>query len=188
VTKFFVLLFNWSISVFSLPFDLIHSDVWWPSFVATKWGSWYYVLFIDDHTRYCWAYLIKYCSEFFEIYTAFRALVKTQHSAVIKCLRCNLGREYTSNKFYQLFTLDRTIHQTSCTDTPEQNEVAEKKHMHIVKTTHSLLLFAFIPNMFWRKVILTVVSLNNTILFFSFSHSLDSDGIGDWSIDDVFSY
>jgi len=29
---------------------------------------------------------------------------------------------------------------------------------------------------------------NNTILFFSFSHSLDSDGIGDWSIDDVFSY
>ena len=80
-----------------------------------------------------------------------------------------MGREYTSNKFYQLFTLDRTIHQTSCTDTPEQNEVAEKKHMHIVKTTHSLLLFAFIPNMFWRKVILNVVSLNNTILFFSFS-------------------
>jgi len=37
-----------------------------------------------------------------------------------------LGGEYTSNKFYQLLTLDRTIHQTSCTDTPEQNEVVEE--------------------------------------------------------------
>jgi hypothetical protein len=53
--------------------------------------------------------------------------VKTQHSAVIKCFRCDLGREYTSNKFYQLFALDGTIHQTSCTDTPEQNGVVEKK-------------------------------------------------------------
>jgi hypothetical protein len=47
-------------------------------------------------------------------------------------------------------------------------KLLKKKHRHIVKTTHSLLL-AFVPNMFWRKVILNVVSLNNTILFFSFS-------------------
>jgi len=65
--------------------------------------------------------------EFYEIYTAFRALVKTQYSAVIKCFRCDLGWEYTSNKFCQLLALDGTIHQTSCTDTPEQNCVAERK-------------------------------------------------------------
>jgi len=44
-------------------------------------------------------YLMKQRSEFYEIYAAFRALVKTQHSVVIKCFRCDLGREYTSNKF-----------------------------------------------------------------------------------------
>jgi hypothetical protein len=37
-----------------------------------------------------------------------------------------LGDEYTSNKFYELLTLDGIIHQTSYTDTPEQNGVVEK--------------------------------------------------------------
>ena len=65
VAKFSSLPFNWSIYVSFSSFDLIHFDVWWPSLVATKGGSWYYVLFIDDHTRYCWVYLMKYHFEFF---------------------------------------------------------------------------------------------------------------------------
>jgi hypothetical protein len=89
---------------------LIHSDVWGPSPIAIKGGSRYYVSFIDNHTCYCWVYLMKQRSEFSEIYTAFRALVKTQHSVVIKCFRCDLGGEYTSNKFCQLLALDGTIH------------------------------------------------------------------------------
>ena len=62
---------------------------------------------------------MKHCSEFFEIYKVFRALVKTQHFVVIKCFRCDLGREYTSNKFLELLAFDGTRQQTSCTYTPE---------------------------------------------------------------------
>jgi len=91
---------------------------------------------------------MKYRSEFFEIYTTFRAFVKTQHFAVIKCFRCVLSREYTSNKFYELLALDGTIHQTSCINTLEQNGVVERKHRHIVETAHFFLLSAFIPNKF----------------------------------------
>jgi hypothetical protein len=112
---------------------------------------------------------MKHRSKFFEIYTAFRALIKTQHSIVIKCFRCDLGGEYTSNKFCQLLALDGTIHQTSCTDTPEQNDVAERKHRHIVETDRSLLLSAFVPSEFWGEAVLTAVSLINMI---SSSHSL----------------
>jgi len=163
LAKFSALPFNQSISVSSSPFDLIHSNVWGPSPISIKGGSRYYVSFIDDHTRYCWVYLMKHRSEFFEIYAAFRALIKTQHSVVIKCFRCDLGREYTSNKFCQLLALDGTIHQTSCTDTPEQNGVAERKHRHIVETARSFLLSAFIPSEFWGAAVLTAVSLINTI-------------------------
>jgi len=91
---------------------------------------------------------MKRHSEFFEIYAAFRSLIKTQYFAVIKCFRCDLGGEYTSNKFYQLLALYETIHQTSCTDTFEQNSVAERKHRHIVETAHSLLFSAFVPSEF----------------------------------------
>lgn len=142
---------------------MIYSNVWGPSPVSTKGGSRYYVSFINDHTRYCWVYLMKHRSEFFEIYAAFRALIKTQHSVVIKCFRCDLGGEYTSNKFCQMLVLDGTIHQTSCIDTPEQNGVAERKHRHIVETARSLLLSAFVLSEFWEEVVLTAVSLINTI-------------------------
>ena len=53
LSKFSALPFNQSIYVSSSPYDLIHSDVWGPSSIATKGGSQYYVSFIDDHTRYC---------------------------------------------------------------------------------------------------------------------------------------
>jgi hypothetical protein len=74
--------------------------------------------------------------------------VKTQHSVVIKYFKCDLGGEYTSNKFCQLLALDKIIHQTSCTDIPEQNGVVERKHRHIVEITRSLLLFAPVPSEF----------------------------------------
>jgi len=106
---------------------------------------------------------MKHRSEFFEIYAAFRALIKTQHSTVIKCFRCDLGGEYTSNKSCQLLALDGTIYQTSCTDTPEQNGVAERKHRHIVEIIRSLLLSAFVPSEFWGETVITAVSLINTI-------------------------
>jgi transposase InsO family protein len=74
-----------------------------------------------------------------------------------------LGWEYISSKFFQLLALDGTIHQTSCTYTPEQNGVVERKHRHIVETAHSLLLSAFVPSEFWGEAVLTAVSLINTI-------------------------
>ncbi|CAJ2652486.1 unnamed protein product [Trifolium pratense] len=93
----------------------------------------------------------------------FRAMVKTQHNAVIKCFRCDLGGEYTSNKFSELLAYDGTIHQTSCTDTPQQNVVAERKHRHIVETARSLLLSASVPCEFWGEAIRTAVHAINRI-------------------------
>ena len=163
LAKFSALPFNRSISSTFAPFDLIHSDVWGPSPVITRGGSRYYVSFIDDYTRYCWVFLMKRRSDFFYIYNKFRAFVKTQHSTIIKCFRCDLGGEYTSQNFGELLDLDGTIHQSSCTDTPEQNGVAERKHRHIVETARSLLLSAYVPSEFWGEAVLTAVNLINKI-------------------------
>jgi hypothetical protein len=67
-----------------------------------------------------------------------------------------LGREYNSNKFYELLILDGIIHQTLCIDTPEQNNVAERKHRHIVETTCSLLLSALVPSVFLGEAVLVL--------------------------------
>ena len=157
LTKFSALPFNQSVSISSSPFDMIHYNVWGPSPIPTKGGSRYYV--IDDHTCYCWVYLVKHHFEFFKIYKAFRALVKTQHSYVIKCFRCDFGGEYTSNKFLELLALDGTMQQPSCIDTG----VVERKHRHIVETARSLLLSNYVPSEFLGEVVLATVTLINNI-------------------------
>lgn len=68
----------------------------------------------------------------------FRVMVKIQDIAAIKYFCCDLGDEYTSNKLSYLLAYDNTIHQTSCIDTPYQNDIAERKHRYIFEIAHSL--------------------------------------------------
>ena len=44
--------FNNSVSHVLSSFDLIHSDVWGPSLISTLGGSCYFVIFVDDFSRY----------------------------------------------------------------------------------------------------------------------------------------
>ncbi|XP_050207649.1 uncharacterized protein LOC126657069 [Mercurialis annua] len=70
-------------------------------------------------------------------------------------LSCDLGGEYTSHAFKELLVLGGKIYQTSCTDTPEQNRVVERKHMHILETAGSFLLSPSGPSEFWGEAALT---------------------------------
>nr|GEV04679.1 uncharacterized mitochondrial protein AtMg00810-like [Tanacetum cinerariifolium] len=152
-----------SISSSTAPSELVHSDVWGLAPVSTKGGSKYYVSFIDDFTRYTWVNLMKRRFDFLTVFKQFRALVKTQHSAVIKCFCCDLGGEYTSNDFISLLESDVTIYQTSCMNTPQRNGVAKRKHCHLVETVRSFLLSADVPSVFWREAVLTATYVINRI-------------------------
>ncbi|GJW80105.1 gag-pol polyprotein [Tanacetum coccineum] len=100
----------------------------------------------------------------------------------MKSFRCNLGGEYTSNDFIGFLKSDGTIYQTSCTDTLQENGVAERKHRLLVETTRSFLLFADVPSVFWGEAVLIAIYVINRIptahiivsfsLFIAFVHRL----------------
>jgi len=46
--------------------DLIHTDMWGPSLVASIGGIRYYVTFIDDFSRKIWVYFLKQKSKVFQ--------------------------------------------------------------------------------------------------------------------------
>ena len=72
-----VLPFNTSESISTNIFDLIHSDVWEPSSVSSIGGSRYFVVFVDNYSRYNWIFNMKHRSELLQVYSNFAKMVET---------------------------------------------------------------------------------------------------------------
>ena len=55
----------------SKPLEIIHSDLWGPSHIISRTGNRYYVIFIDDFTRYTWLHPLKLKSDVLHLFVDF---------------------------------------------------------------------------------------------------------------------
>ena len=78
---------------------LIHCDIWCPAPTKSNLGFNYYVLFIDEYSRFTWLYPLKLKYDFFDIFLQFQKLVENQYSTKIKIFQSDGGAEFTSNRF-----------------------------------------------------------------------------------------
>lgn len=53
------------------------------------------------------------------------------------------------------------VHQTTCSSTPEQNGVAEKKIRYILEVARAIMFTINVPRAFWSEAIQTAVYLVN---------------------------
>ena len=58
-------------------FELIHYDVWGPSSVSSISEPRYFVVFVDDYSRYSWIFNMKYRYELLQVYSNFTKMVET---------------------------------------------------------------------------------------------------------------
>lgn len=139
----------------------MHDDIWGPSAVATPSGFRYYLLLVNDFSRYSWLNLLKQKSDVFSVFTKFRTQVENFLSTNIKCLRTDGGGEFINGRFIGFLSGCGILHQFVCPCTPAQNVVVERKHRHVVETVVALLHTASMPLRFWGEAALTVVYLIN---------------------------
>lgn len=66
------------------PLGKIHCDLWGPAPIPSFQQFRYYVIFIDDFSRYCWLYPLKQKSDFIDVFVGFQKLVETQFTSKIK--------------------------------------------------------------------------------------------------------
>ena len=79
--------------------QLVHTDVCGPMSTPSHNGCRYFLLFIDDFSRYCYVYFLKNKSEVFSMLQKFKATVENQSAHTIKTLRSDNGTEYIFSQY-----------------------------------------------------------------------------------------
>jgi len=90
-------------------------------------------------------------------------MINTQFGLKVKVLRTDNGTKFLNSKCKELFSSLGIVHQTSCSYTPQQNGVVERKHRHILNTARALRFQAAIPISYWGHYIKAAVYLINRI-------------------------
>ena len=155
--------FHNSVTHTSRPLELVHADVWGPTPLLSVSGYRFYVLFVDDFTKYTWLYPLKHKSDVFVTFVQFQALVENLSGFKIGTLRTDSGGEFLSSSFQKHITSCGIQHNLSCPHTPQQNGCAERKHRHVVETARTLLIASKVPHQFWVEAFLTATYLINRL-------------------------
>eukprot|EP00261_Vitis_vinifera_P019697 XP_010650252.1 PREDICTED: uncharacterized protein LOC104879339 [Vitis vinifera] len=96
----------------SKPLELVHTDLWGPTLVKSTSGARYFILFLDDYSRYTWFYPLQTKDQALPAFKKFKLQVENQFDAKIKCLQSDNGGEFRSFKTFLQQT--SIFHRFSC--------------------------------------------------------------------------
>lgn len=119
--------------------EYVHSDLWEHSLVASLFGKLYYVSFLDDYSKYMWAYFLTQKSEVFSTFKSWRIQVETQTRYKVKYLRSDNGGKYTSEEFHRYCREKWILCHFITVYTPQQNVVSERLNRTVLEKVLSML-------------------------------------------------
>lgn len=130
------------------PLMLVHTDVMGPISPGTyKYGAKYVVSFIDDFSRYAWAYPIV---DKHSVHIAFQTMIDNAKlllgkDASISCLRMDNGTEYMTEGMKRIMNLEKINPQTTPPYTSNLNGGAERFNRELQEKIHSLIFDSGFP-------------------------------------------
>ena len=83
------------------------------------------------------------------LFQKFHKMIETQYNAKVRVLRSDNGGEYQSSDLQKYLEEHDIIHQTTCSNTPQQNGVAGWKNRHLLEVVRASLIVAKILISYW---------------------------------------
>lgn len=141
--------------------ELVHSDLGGPMEVATPRGNRFYIILVDDYSRYSVIYLLQHKSDAEEKVREYCNMVKNQFGHYPKCIRSDGGGEYSGRNLKNFFAEHGIVHQMSAPYSPQQNGVAERKNRYLKEMMRCMLAESGLDKKFWGEAINTANYLQN---------------------------
>ncbi|WVZ83650.1 hypothetical protein U9M48_030778 [Paspalum notatum var. saurae] len=141
--------------------DLVHGDLCGPVSPATHGGRRYFLLLVDDVSRYMWIMLLTSKDEAAGAIKKFQAGVEVETGRKLRALRTDRGGEFTAVTFGE-YCAEKGVHrQLTAPYSPQQNGVVERRNQTVMAMACCLLKARKVPGTFWGKAVCTAVFLLN---------------------------
>ena len=142
----------------------VHSDVCGPMLTQSIGGNKYFVTFIDDYSRYCKVYFMKYKSEVFNKFKEFESVTTNECGCSIGTSRTDNGGEYLSKEFDSYLQSKGINYELSAPYSPAQNGVAERFNRTLMESARTMMAQAELPECYWAEAVATAAYLRNRVL------------------------
>ncbi|RVW31698.1 Retrovirus-related Pol polyprotein from transposon TNT 1-94 [Vitis vinifera] len=118
---------------------------------------------LDYNLLMTWLCLMKTKDEVNLLFQNFHKVIETQYNAKVRVLRSDNGGEYQSSDLQKYLEGHGIIHQTTCSNTPQQNGVVERKNRHLLEVVRASLIAAKTPICYWGEAITSAAYLINRV-------------------------
>ena len=87
-------------------------------------------------------------SDVYQAFQEFHNMVRTQYQTQIRVLQSDNGTGYVNTSFTKFLRHLGIRHQTSCTYTPQQNELAKRKNRQLLEVVRATLFSMNMPRFY----------------------------------------
>jgi hypothetical protein len=143
------------------PLELVHADLCGPVTPATPGGRRYFLLMVDDASRFMWVALLPTKDAAADAVKLIKVEVEKESGHALKVLRTDNGGEFTVAEFADYCAEEGVRRHFSAPHSPQQNRVVERRNQTVVATARALLRQRRMPDKYWGEAVVTAVHLLN---------------------------
>jgi transposase InsO family protein len=141
--------------------ELVHGDLCGPITPSTAGDNKYFLLMVDDFSRYMWIALLKSKDKAFQAFKEIKAAAEVETNSKLKAFRTDRGGEFKSNEFIAYCKQMGIKRYLTAPYFPQQNGVVERRNQTVVAMARSMMKSMKMPAKFWGEAVTSAVYILN---------------------------
>jgi len=141
--------------------ELVHGDLCGPVTPVTPGGRRYFLLLVDDLSRFMWVMILGSKGEAADAIRRAQAAAEAESGRKLRVLRTDNGGEFTAAEFAAYCADEGIQRHYSAPYSPQQNGVVERRNQTVVGMARALLKQRGMPTVFWGEAVVTAVYILN---------------------------
>jgi transposase InsO family protein len=147
------------------PLELLLKDLFDPIAYISIGGSKFYLVIVDDYSRFTWVFFLQEKSQTQETLKRFLRWAQNEFGLRIKKIRSDNGTKFKNSQIEGFLEDEGIKHEFSSPYTPQHNGIVERKNRTLLDMARTMLDEYKTPGQFWAEAINTACySINRLYL------------------------